>query len=163
MGRVPVLVNFSGSEAPDDPSCVAVIVACLSFIRLLWTGWLVSLCHSWIYYIIMVRSHMSSVVPGNISRNCTSAGWSEVFPNISSVCGLDTSQDKVRWTSASSCLVLFCSVENVRAPKHGGVLSVQQEQKLWQNTDLYRPVINGACRVGCQLTPVSGGDQYPPQ
>ncbi|KAI9524253.1 hypothetical protein NQZ68_019714 [Dissostichus eleginoides] len=32
---------------------------------------------------------------GNISRNCTSAGWSEVFPNISSVCGSDTSQDKL--------------------------------------------------------------------
>ncbi|XP_033960992.1 vasoactive intestinal polypeptide receptor 2-like [Pseudochaenichthys georgianus] len=32
---------------------------------------------------------------GNISRNCTSAGWSEVFPNIYSVCGSDTSQDKL--------------------------------------------------------------------
>ncbi|XP_034078536.1 vasoactive intestinal polypeptide receptor 2-like [Gymnodraco acuticeps] len=32
---------------------------------------------------------------GNISRNCTSAGWSEVFPNISSVCGSDSSQDKL--------------------------------------------------------------------
>ncbi|XP_008291439.1 vasoactive intestinal polypeptide receptor 2 [Stegastes partitus] len=32
---------------------------------------------------------------GNISRNCTAAGWSEVFPNISSVCGSDTSQDKL--------------------------------------------------------------------
>uniref|UniRef100_A0A3B3VS77 Vasoactive intestinal peptide receptor 2 n=1 Tax=Poecilia latipinna TaxID=48699 RepID=A0A3B3VS77_9TELE len=32
---------------------------------------------------------------GNISRNCTAAGWSEVFPNISSVCGLDTRQEKV--------------------------------------------------------------------
>ncbi|XP_007552037.2 PREDICTED: vasoactive intestinal polypeptide receptor 2 [Poecilia mexicana] len=32
---------------------------------------------------------------GNISRNCTAAGWSEVFPNISSVCGLDTRQEKL--------------------------------------------------------------------
>ncbi|XP_054599484.1 vasoactive intestinal polypeptide receptor 2 isoform X2 [Nothobranchius furzeri] len=32
---------------------------------------------------------------GNISRNCTSTGWSEVFPNISRVCGSDTSQDKL--------------------------------------------------------------------
>uniref|UniRef100_A0A8D3C2L8 Vasoactive intestinal peptide receptor 2 n=1 Tax=Scophthalmus maximus TaxID=52904 RepID=A0A8D3C2L8_SCOMX len=32
---------------------------------------------------------------GNISRNCTSSGWSEVFPNISSVCGSDPSQDKL--------------------------------------------------------------------
>ncbi|CAM9158800.1 unnamed protein product, partial [Lampetra planeri] len=32
---------------------------------------------------------------GNISRNCTSAGWSEVFPNLTSVCGSDTSQDKL--------------------------------------------------------------------
>uniref|UniRef100_A0A3Q1GSY7 Vasoactive intestinal peptide receptor 2 n=2 Tax=Acanthochromis polyacanthus TaxID=80966 RepID=A0A3Q1GSY7_9TELE len=32
---------------------------------------------------------------GNISRNCTAAGWSEVFPNISSVCGSDTSQNKL--------------------------------------------------------------------
>ncbi|KAF3698586.1 Vasoactive intestinal polypeptide receptor 2 [Channa argus] len=32
---------------------------------------------------------------GNISRNCTSAGWSEIFPNITSVCGSDTSQDKL--------------------------------------------------------------------
>ncbi|CAK6973111.1 vasoactive intestinal polypeptide receptor 2 isoform X1 [Scomber scombrus] len=32
---------------------------------------------------------------GNISRNCTSAGWSNVFPNISSVCGSDASQDKL--------------------------------------------------------------------
>uniref|UniRef100_A0A672HKP3 Vasoactive intestinal peptide receptor 2 n=1 Tax=Salarias fasciatus TaxID=181472 RepID=A0A672HKP3_SALFA len=32
---------------------------------------------------------------GNISRNCTSSGWSDVFPNISSVCGSDTSQDKL--------------------------------------------------------------------
>uniref|UniRef100_A0A3Q2TLX2 Vasoactive intestinal peptide receptor 2 n=1 Tax=Fundulus heteroclitus TaxID=8078 RepID=A0A3Q2TLX2_FUNHE len=32
---------------------------------------------------------------GNISRNCTAAGWSDVFPNISSVCGLDTSQEKL--------------------------------------------------------------------
>ncbi|XP_034744451.1 vasoactive intestinal polypeptide receptor 2 [Etheostoma cragini] len=32
---------------------------------------------------------------GNISRNCTSAGWSDVFPNITSVCGSDTSHDKL--------------------------------------------------------------------
>uniref|UniRef100_A0A665XFE8 Vasoactive intestinal peptide receptor 2 n=1 Tax=Echeneis naucrates TaxID=173247 RepID=A0A665XFE8_ECHNA len=32
---------------------------------------------------------------GNISRNCTAAGWSDVFPNISSVCESDTSQDKL--------------------------------------------------------------------
>uniref|UniRef100_A0A3B4TVF8 Vasoactive intestinal peptide receptor 2 n=1 Tax=Seriola dumerili TaxID=41447 RepID=A0A3B4TVF8_SERDU len=32
---------------------------------------------------------------GNISRNCTSAGWSDIFPNISSVCESDTSQDKL--------------------------------------------------------------------
>lgn len=33
---------------------------------------------------------------GNISRNCTSAGWSDIFPNITSVCGSNTSQNKVR-------------------------------------------------------------------
>lgn len=33
---------------------------------------------------------------GNISRNCTSAGWSDIFPNITSVCGANASQDKVR-------------------------------------------------------------------
>lgn len=38
------------------------------------------------------------LLTGNISRNCTSAGWSDVFPNISSVCESDTSQDKVQWT-----------------------------------------------------------------
>uniref|UniRef100_A0A8C2ZSK8 Vasoactive intestinal peptide receptor 2 n=1 Tax=Cyclopterus lumpus TaxID=8103 RepID=A0A8C2ZSK8_CYCLU len=32
---------------------------------------------------------------GNISRNCTPAGWSDVFPNITSACGSDTSQDKL--------------------------------------------------------------------
>ncbi|KAG7523961.1 vasoactive intestinal polypeptide receptor 2 [Solea senegalensis] len=32
---------------------------------------------------------------GNISRNCTSTGWSEVFPNISSVCESDPSQEKL--------------------------------------------------------------------
>uniref|UniRef100_A0A3B4AX02 Vasoactive intestinal peptide receptor 2 n=1 Tax=Periophthalmus magnuspinnatus TaxID=409849 RepID=A0A3B4AX02_9GOBI len=32
---------------------------------------------------------------GNISRRCTSEGWSEVFPNISAVCGVDTSQDQL--------------------------------------------------------------------
>nr|XP_020468085.1 vasoactive intestinal polypeptide receptor 2 isoform X2 [Monopterus albus] len=32
---------------------------------------------------------------GNISRNCTSAGWSDVFPNITSVCGADTSHEKL--------------------------------------------------------------------
>ncbi|XP_015244293.1 PREDICTED: vasoactive intestinal polypeptide receptor 2-like [Cyprinodon variegatus] len=32
---------------------------------------------------------------GNISRNCTVAGWSDVFPNITSVCGIDTSQEKL--------------------------------------------------------------------
>uniref|UniRef100_A0A8C8DWB6 Vasoactive intestinal peptide receptor 2 n=1 Tax=Oryzias sinensis TaxID=183150 RepID=A0A8C8DWB6_9TELE len=32
---------------------------------------------------------------GNISRNCTASGWSEVFPNISSVCESDTSQNKL--------------------------------------------------------------------
>ncbi|KAK7944933.1 hypothetical protein WMY93_000661 [Mugilogobius chulae] len=32
---------------------------------------------------------------GNISRTCTSEGWSDVFPNISSVCGADTSHDKL--------------------------------------------------------------------
>lgn len=38
---------------------------------------------------------------GNISRNCTSAGWSDIFPNITSVCGSNTSQDKVRASSAA--------------------------------------------------------------
>ncbi|XP_041659574.1 vasoactive intestinal polypeptide receptor 2-like [Cheilinus undulatus] len=32
---------------------------------------------------------------GNISRNCSSAGWSDVFPDISSVCESDASQDKL--------------------------------------------------------------------
>ncbi|XP_068604638.1 vasoactive intestinal polypeptide receptor 2 [Brachionichthys hirsutus] len=32
---------------------------------------------------------------GNVSRKCTSAGWSDVFPNISSVCGSDASHDKL--------------------------------------------------------------------
>ncbi|XP_072771323.1 vasoactive intestinal polypeptide receptor 2 isoform X3 [Nerophis lumbriciformis] len=32
---------------------------------------------------------------GKISRNCTASGWSEVFPNIASACGSDTSQDKL--------------------------------------------------------------------
>ncbi|XP_061776739.1 vasoactive intestinal polypeptide receptor 2 isoform X3 [Nerophis ophidion] len=32
---------------------------------------------------------------GSISRNCTASGWSEVFPNIASACGSDTSQDKL--------------------------------------------------------------------
>ncbi|KAF7643306.1 hypothetical protein LDENG_00241950, partial [Lucifuga dentata] len=31
---------------------------------------------------------------GNISRNCTSAGWSHVFPNITSVCGSEPIQEK---------------------------------------------------------------------
>uniref|UniRef100_A0A3Q1IJ27 Vasoactive intestinal peptide receptor 2 n=1 Tax=Anabas testudineus TaxID=64144 RepID=A0A3Q1IJ27_ANATE len=32
---------------------------------------------------------------GYINRNCTSAGWSDVFPNITSACGSDTRQDKL--------------------------------------------------------------------
>ncbi|XP_072525382.1 vasoactive intestinal polypeptide receptor 2-like [Salminus brasiliensis] len=32
---------------------------------------------------------------GNISKNCTADGWSEVFPNITSVCGTETAQDKL--------------------------------------------------------------------
>ncbi|XP_054623270.1 vasoactive intestinal polypeptide receptor 2 isoform X2 [Dunckerocampus dactyliophorus] len=32
---------------------------------------------------------------GNISRNCTASGWSEVFPDIASACGSDTSQNKL--------------------------------------------------------------------
>uniref|UniRef100_A0A671Z2S4 Vasoactive intestinal peptide receptor 2 n=1 Tax=Sparus aurata TaxID=8175 RepID=A0A671Z2S4_SPAAU len=32
---------------------------------------------------------------GNISKNCTSAGWSDVFPNINSACGSDIVQDKL--------------------------------------------------------------------
>lgn len=32
---------------------------------------------------------------GNISKNCTADGWSEVFPNITSVCGTETQQDKL--------------------------------------------------------------------
>uniref|UniRef100_A0A7N6BNX7 Vasoactive intestinal peptide receptor 2 n=1 Tax=Anabas testudineus TaxID=64144 RepID=A0A7N6BNX7_ANATE len=38
---------------------------------------------------------MSSSLPGYINRNCTSAGWSDVFPNITSACGSDTRQDKL--------------------------------------------------------------------
>lgn len=30
---------------------------------------------------------------GYISKNCTAAGWSDVFPNITSACGSDTRQD----------------------------------------------------------------------
>ncbi|KAI4891451.1 hypothetical protein NFI96_025140 [Prochilodus magdalenae] len=32
---------------------------------------------------------------GNISINCTADGWSDVFPNITSVCGTETTQDKL--------------------------------------------------------------------
>lgn len=45
---LPSLLLFVGLQAPDDPACVAVVMACLSFRCLLWAGWLVSLCHSWI-------------------------------------------------------------------------------------------------------------------
>lgn len=38
---------------------------------------------------------LQSVSLGNISKNCTSDGWSEVFPNITSVCGTEAPQDKV--------------------------------------------------------------------
>ncbi|KAG7250717.1 hypothetical protein CRUP_016042, partial [Coryphaenoides rupestris] len=31
---------------------------------------------------------------GNISRRCTAAGWSDVFPNITSTCGSEPTQDK---------------------------------------------------------------------
>ncbi|MEQ2308273.1 hypothetical protein AMECASPLE_026616, partial [Ameca splendens] len=44
---------------------------------------------------------------GNISRNCTAAGWSDVFPNISSMCGLDTSQEKQEGPAFDSRLVVF--------------------------------------------------------
>ncbi|KAG7269257.1 hypothetical protein CRUP_024180 [Coryphaenoides rupestris] len=33
---------------------------------------------------------------GNISRRCTAAGWSDVFPNITSTCGSEPTQDKLR-------------------------------------------------------------------
>ncbi|XP_061652210.1 vasoactive intestinal polypeptide receptor 2-like isoform X4 [Phyllopteryx taeniolatus] len=39
--------------------------------------------------------HSSTPHAGNISRKCTASGWSEVFPNITSACGSDTSQDKL--------------------------------------------------------------------
>ncbi|XP_077955802.1 vasoactive intestinal polypeptide receptor 2 [Gasterosteus aculeatus] len=32
---------------------------------------------------------------GNISRTCTPAGWSDVFPNITSACGSEPGQDKL--------------------------------------------------------------------
>ncbi|KAM9789352.1 vasoactive intestinal polypeptide receptor 2 [Neosynchiropus ocellatus] len=32
---------------------------------------------------------------GNISRNCTPSGWSDVFPNITSACGTEAHQDKL--------------------------------------------------------------------
>ncbi|XP_056149904.1 vasoactive intestinal polypeptide receptor 2 [Lampris incognitus] len=32
---------------------------------------------------------------GNISRNCTAHGWSDVFPNITSVCGSEPIQEKL--------------------------------------------------------------------
>ncbi|XP_030629176.1 vasoactive intestinal polypeptide receptor 2-like [Chanos chanos] len=32
---------------------------------------------------------------GYISKNCTTEGWSDVFPNITSVCGSETAQDKL--------------------------------------------------------------------
>ncbi|KAF3857833.1 hypothetical protein F7725_011034, partial [Dissostichus mawsoni] len=66
---------------------------------------------------------------GNISRNCTSAGWSEVFPNIYSVCGSDTSQDKTLYTlghslslialtTGSAILCLFRAVPPHAARRH---------------------------------------------
>uniref|UniRef100_A0A8C3RU21 Vasoactive intestinal peptide receptor 2 n=1 Tax=Chelydra serpentina TaxID=8475 RepID=A0A8C3RU21_CHESE len=39
-----------------------------------------------------VFSHFSSK-PGNISKNCTSDGWSETFPNFISACGYDDNDD----------------------------------------------------------------------
>lgn len=51
-------------------------------------------------FLNMLKERLSCVCisspAGNISRNCTTAGWSDVFPNITSVCGADTSQDKVQ-------------------------------------------------------------------
>ncbi|CAB1326099.1 unnamed protein product [Coregonus sp. 'balchen'] len=35
---------------------------------------------------------------GNISKNCTADGWSDVFPNITSVCGAEEKHDKLRST-----------------------------------------------------------------
>uniref|UniRef100_G3PZZ7 Vasoactive intestinal peptide receptor 2 n=1 Tax=Gasterosteus aculeatus aculeatus TaxID=481459 RepID=G3PZZ7_GASAC len=37
-----------------------------------------------------------TTVFGNISRTCTPAGWSDVFPNITSACGSEPGQDKVK-------------------------------------------------------------------
>ncbi|KAJ3594658.1 hypothetical protein NHX12_003965, partial [Muraenolepis orangiensis] len=34
---------------------------------------------------------------GNISRRCTAAGWSDIFPNISSACGSETTQEKLHF------------------------------------------------------------------
>lgn len=33
--------------------------------------------------------------PGNISKNCTADGWSDVFPAVASVCGSEERPDKV--------------------------------------------------------------------
>uniref|UniRef100_A0A3B5MT64 Vasoactive intestinal peptide receptor 2 n=1 Tax=Xiphophorus couchianus TaxID=32473 RepID=A0A3B5MT64_9TELE len=45
---------------------------------------------------------------GNISRNCTAAGWSEVFPNISSVC----------WAIGSLPLVFYVVVQTLYTLGH---------------------------------------------
>ncbi|KAJ8378187.1 hypothetical protein AAFF_G00245350 [Aldrovandia affinis] len=43
----------------------------------------------------VVMVHVGTNDIGNINRNCTAEGWSEVFPNITSICGSEATQDKL--------------------------------------------------------------------
>lgn len=41
------------------------------------------------------KSNVFLLPTGNISKNCTEDGWSEVFPQITRVCGAEEKHDKV--------------------------------------------------------------------